>query len=110
MSELDPTSVNPTPEAVESQRVEFELLSEHRRTDGSTKTGDQLRREYVQLTDELIHQMTEGVPVIDHETGDEVIKKPDVVIWLDKSARPVSWLTKELWPTVMSLTCQNLDF
>lgn len=27
----------------------------------------------------------------------ENVPKPDAVLWLDKSARPIAWLTKELW-------------
>lgn len=45
------------------------------------------RMEYVHLTDELIRRL-EGTD--DHP-------KPDYVIYLDKSARPVSWLVRELW-------------
>ncbi len=78
----------------------YELLTGHRRTDGSFKTTEQLQTEYVRLTDELIRQMTEGVPVEDPQTGERQLEKPDFVVYLDKSARPVSWLVKELWPTL----------
>jgi hypothetical protein len=81
---------------------EYELLKGHNRTDGSYKTGEQLRVEYVERTDDLVYQMTHGVKVKNPETGDYEVSKPDVVIWLDKSARPVSWLTKELWSTLAS--------
>lgn len=80
----------------------YELLVGHNRTDGSFKSTEQLQSEYVQLTDELIRQMTEGVRVLDPQTGETVTAKPDYVIWLDKSARPVAWLTQELWPHVAS--------
>lgn len=79
---------------------EYSLLVGHRRTDGSYKTTEQLQTEYVELTDELIRQMTEGVSVVDRGTGERVVRKPDYVIWLDKSARPVEWLTRELWDTL----------
>lgn len=49
------------------------------------------RMQYVHLTDELIRRL-EG----DTEDG----PKPDVVIYLDKSARPVSWMVRELWDTL----------
>lgn len=78
----------------------YELLTGHRRTDGSFKTTEQLQTEYVRLTDELIRQMTEGVPAEDVQTGERQLQKPDFVVYLDKSARPVSWLVKELWPTL----------
>ncbi len=81
-----------------SEHPEYELLVGHHRTDGSFKTSEQLRMEYIHLTDELIRQMTEGVPVKDYESNETHFKRPDFVVWLDKSARPVSWLTKELWP------------
>lgn len=83
-----------------AQPFEYELLQGHFRTDGSFKGDEQLRSEYVQLTDELIHKMTDGVDVQNAETGEVEKHIPDYVVWLDKSARPVSWLTKELWPTL----------
>jgi hypothetical protein len=45
------------------------------------------RMEYVHLTDRLIHRLE----------GSEEQPRPDFVIFLDKSARPVSWLVRELW-------------
>jgi hypothetical protein len=84
----------------EAKPFEYELLKGHFRTDGSFKNDDQLRSEYVNLTDGLINKMTEGVSVEDPHTGERTTKIPDVVVWLDKSARPVSWLTKELWDTL----------
>lgn len=90
--------LSPAPVSPENEPFEYRLLTGHRRTDGSWKTDQQLHMEYIQLTDELVRQMTEGVEIPDLETGRVTVEKPDVVIWLDKSARPVSWLTKELWP------------
>jgi hypothetical protein len=83
---------------VSDDKFHYELLVEHRRTDGSYKTNDQLRSEYVKRTDELIRVLTEGVNVEDPDTKEKTVQIPDYVIWLDKSARPVAWLTKELWP------------
>jgi hypothetical protein len=77
---------------------QYQLLTGHQRTDGSFKTDEQLRMEYIQLTDKLIYAMTDGVEVTDPATGERQTEKPDVVVWLDKSARPLAWLTKELWP------------
>src|SRR5487761_225536 len=78
----------------------YDLLRGHKLTDGSWKTDDQLRMEYIQLTDGLINVMTDGVEVIDPETQEKQTRKPDVVVWLDKSARPLAWFTKDLWPTL----------
>lgn len=86
--------------SIPAQPFEYELLRGHYRTNNTFKNDEQLRSEYVHLTDELVRQMTEGVSVYDKETGEYRSEKPDVVVWLDKSARPVSWLTKELWPTL----------
>lgn len=80
--------------------IEYRLLTGHARWDGSYKTSEQLRSEYVELTDRLVHKMTQGLEVVDPETNERVTRVPDVVVWLDKSARPVSWLTKELWDTL----------
>src|SRR5690606_2842337 len=85
---------------LEAKPFEYQLLRGHFRTDGSFKNDDQLRSEYVSLTDSLVYKMTEGVTVEDPQTKERVVRKPDVVVWLDKSARPVSWLTKELWDTL----------
>ncbi len=80
------------------QRVQYELLREHTRTDGSLKTTEQLRAEYVHLTDEIVRQLTDGIRVEDPVSGEYIYEKPDYVVWLDKSARPVAWLTRDLWP------------
>lgn len=45
------------------------------------------RYNYLALTDELIHRME----------GSEDEPRPDVVVYLDKSARPISWMVRELW-------------
>lgn len=79
---------------------EYELLVGHPRTDGSFKTSEQLRMEYINLTDGLIHKMTHGVTEYNPETRSSETVKPDYVIFLDKSARPVAWLTNELWDTL----------
>ena len=86
--------------ASESDKFQYEQLVGHKRSDGTEKSDEQLRLEYIQLTDGLIHQMTHGVEATDPITGEKSKKKPDVVVWLDKSARPLAWFTKELWPTL----------
>lgn len=77
----------------------YKLLVGHYRTDGSYKTDEELRTQYIRNTDELIRQMTEGARFTDPKSGEVATERPDAVIWLDKSARPVAWLAKEMWPT-----------
>ena len=75
----------------------YHLLTGHYRSDGSYKSDEQLRSEYMELTDKLVHKMTHGIEVENPDTGERELREPDVVIWLDKSARPLSWLTKATW-------------
>src|SRR5690606_9495645 len=82
----------------EPEEFEYRILKGHTRTNGSFKSDEALKTEYVRLTDDLIHRITEGIKVEDPDTGEVENKPTDYVIWLDKSARPLSWLTKELWP------------
>lgn len=84
----------------EPEPYEYELLKGHYRTDGIWKSDEQLKTEYVRLTDNIVHVLTDGVRCRNKQTG-EIEKRPvDYVVWLDKSARPVSWLTKALWPVL----------
>jgi len=97
------THTSHTSQALEFQPPVFEsedyrFLVGHRRTDGAFKTDEQLRAEYIHRTDGLIALMTDGVEVMDIAKRERRVEKPDYVVWLDKSARPVAWLTKELWP------------
>jgi hypothetical protein len=85
-------------EHVQPGTESYKQLVGHHRTDGSFKTDEQLKAQYMELTDKLVHKMTEGLQVENPETGKTEIRKPDVVVWLDKSARPLSWLTKAAWP------------
>ncbi|HSH17954.1 MAG TPA: hypothetical protein VK978_01085 [Candidatus Saccharimonadales bacterium] len=76
---------------------EYKLLTGHARTDGTWKNDAELRTEYIRNTDELIRQAVEGVRFTDHETGESSTERPDAIIFLDKSARPVQWLMNEMW-------------
>lgn len=49
----------------------------------------EMRVEYLRLTDELVAKLVE--------------QETDVAIFLDKSARPVAWLVKELWSILAPL-------
>lgn len=95
MSERAPSPEESSPVVFESE--DYRLLKGHARSDGSFKSDEQLRSEYIHRTDELIRLMTEGVESVDPVTGERGVNRPDYVVWLDKSARPVAWLTKELW-------------
>lgn len=75
----------------------YSLLRGHAMTDGTWKTDEQLRMEYITRTDSLIYQMTNGVYAYNPETKSYEDVIPDVAIFLDKSARPLAWLTRELW-------------
>jgi|GEM_PF-1304793 len=89
----------PTPDSKPSDEAfTYELLKGHGRTDGTYKTSQQLRMEYITLTDQLIDKIQGGAYRTNPETG-QVEKQPfDHVVFLDKSARPVAWLMQELWP------------
>lgn len=77
---------------------DYAILHEHRRTDGSFKSIEELEIEYVELTDKLIHKMTHGETFI-HD-GETIREVPTKVIFLDKSARPLAWFVRELWDTL----------
>src|SRR3954469_6875014 len=62
-----------SPEAETAQELtEYNILN-----------SPEIRIKYLTLTDELIRRMSE--------------QRTDVAIFLDKSARPVEWLVRELW-------------
>ncbi len=81
-----------------SAKYDYQLLVGHARTDGTPKTGEQLRTEYIHRTDELVRLITEGVNVDDPVTHERSMRSPDCIVWLDKSARPLAWMMRELWP------------
>lgn len=88
-SEISPTR---------SEARDYTILHEHRRTDDSFKSLEELEMEYVELTDKLIYKMTHGDMVSEH--GERVRVIPTKVIFLDKSARPLAWLVRDLWDTL----------
>lgn len=93
-----PYADEPSAEELLAPDFEYQLLVGHTRTDGTFKTTEQLQTEYIRLTDEIIRKVTDGVEVVDKETGERGLRPVDYIVWLDKSARPVMWLTHELWP------------
>lgn len=61
---------------------------------------DQVLERYTQETDRMIGILDGSIDsrVIEDPDNPELsTQKPDSVIWLDKSARPVSWFTDALW-------------
>ncbi len=75
--EQAPTATNPVEvESLIDSSEQFEMLK-----------NPYDRMEYVHLTDELIRRLE----------GTDKEQKPDFVIYMDKSARPVSWMVRELW-------------
>lgn len=68
--------------------TEYRILKGHSLENGTQKTDEQLREQYLRNTDRLIG-------IIDGTISD---KEPyDVVLYLDKSGRPVAWMVNELW-------------
>ncbi len=86
------------PHTVTPHNRDYSILHEHRRTDGSFKSIEELEIEYVELTDKLIYKMTHG-ETFSHN-GERIHEVPTKVIFLDKSARPLAWLVRDLWTTL----------
>lgn len=97
MSETATYSENAEKYKNNSDNFEYRLLVGHNRSDGTPKSDQQLHSEYIERTDRLINWLTEGVPEFNVSTGEKEYTKPDYVVYLDKSARPLSWLVDELW-------------
>lgn len=92
------TATTPEVPSPSPEKRDYAILHEHRRTDGSFKSIEELEIEYVELTDKLIYKMTHGETFIDE--GESVTEKPTKVIFLDKSARPLAWFIRDLWSTL----------
>lgn len=74
--DLPPLESRHTPERSDEE-FEYKIL-----------TNPYERMHYVHLTDDLIRRL---------DGSDKVNPKPDFVIFLDKSARPVNWMVHALW-------------
>jgi hypoxanthine phosphoribosyltransferase len=92
-----PPHIGEEPTDTFEQPFEYRLLHGHATSNGTMKTDEQLRMEYITRTDHLIDAMTHGVSVQDPETKETRTEKPDCVIFLDKSARPLAWFVDALW-------------
>ena len=101
------------------EKTHYELL----KTPTDQLDGERMLEEYVKNTDYIIGRLDGSLPAegsvlsVDKEkliaegtvefaktsaTEVEGLKKPDAVLWLDKSARPVSWMVKELWSQLVT--------
>lgn len=70
------------------------------------------RSEYLSLTDDLIGKLDGSIPLKQAQiyrvttegfrAEKRDLAKPDAVIYLDKSARPVRWFVHQLWPILAS--------
>lgn len=61
---------------------------------------DYVLSKYVSCTDAIVGALDGSIAerdLIDPDNPERSEQKPDTVIWLDKSARPVSWLTDAFW-------------
>lgn len=57
--------------------------------------GDYTRQQYLRSVDHLIGVL-DGT-ITKHDVGGAVDGRPDVVVWLDKSARPACWFVDAFW-------------
>lgn len=69
----------------ESESHDYQILTGFYRN-GENVSDEQLHREYLRRTERLIDDVVET--------------RPDFLIFLDKSARPVSWLVEGMWESV----------
>ncbi len=71
-------------------KKDYLLFGDHYREDSRLVPTNKLERDYSRYTDELIGNIT---GTLEESSGSQ-----DLVIYLDKSARPVEALVRELWP------------
>lgn len=89
----------------EDASFEYKILKEGLESTGEWVSGDKLRMDYLRTTDGLIHKITKGMEITDKATGEKVNQPYSTIIFLDKSARPVSHLVREMWP----VSAKDLD-
>ncbi|MDR3298159.1 MAG: hypothetical protein LBT19_02200 [Candidatus Nomurabacteria bacterium] len=86
-----PTELPPE-ERFQINPQDFPKLSQQREANGDTMNINKIAEKYLQSTAEMIAIMDGSAA---DPTGETI--KPDYVIYLDKSARPVSWLVNIFW-------------
>jgi len=87
-----------------------ELTGRNQVVDREIWSTEWVLSEYVKRTDGLIGKMDGTIPMIQQDiyttregelTAEKRdLKPPSSVIYLDKSARPVEWMVRELWPVL----------
>jgi hypothetical protein len=80
IEQLPPTHEAPSHQEFEDNDFSYEILR-----------NPYDRMHYVHLTDNLIERM---------DGSNTSFPKPDYVVFLDKSARPVNWMVQSLWDTL----------
>lgn len=63
-------------------------------------TMDYVAQKYIQSTDKVVGMMDGSIEkraLVDPDNPERSQQAPDVVVYLDKSARPVQWFAKEFW-------------
>lgn len=62
--------------------------------------SDFVKEKYIQATDKMVGMLDGSIDsryLYDPEDPEKSKQRPDVVVWLDKSARPVSWFVDAFW-------------
>lgn len=62
--------------------------------------GDYARQQYLRSVDHLIGLLDGTITAPDLQAPGVAHAKPDVVVWLDKSARPASWIVDAFWDQI----------
>ncbi|HEX9679500.1 MAG TPA: hypothetical protein VGA08_02680 [Candidatus Saccharimonadales bacterium] len=89
MSLKSPTDNEQSNAEESSENFQYQILTGIRRA-GEDVSDEQLRAEYLRRTERLIDTLADS--------------HPDYVVFLDKSARPVSWMMDQMWDTVRNDT------
>jgi len=69
--------------------------------------GDYARQQYLRSVDHLIGLLDGTITEPDLKAPGVATTKPDVVVWLDKSARPASWFVDAFWDQIAAKGSQR---
>lgn len=83
----------------------YEVLTDEQKVKTRTKVwdSDYVRQKYLTSLDGIIGRLDGSIgerDVLDPDDPERSKEAPDTVIWLDKSARPVSWMNDALWDQI----------
>ncbi len=109
--EVDIVDKEQVAEELEKPHTYTQLIAENQKVEGGKKwSSEWLRTQYVQCTDGLIGKFDGTIPLTQRDVyiqgEDGLVQEkrdllpPSAVIYLDKSARPVEWLVRSLWPVL----------